>query len=66
VTIEVTGLPYVWVQLDASWHIPGDPHPDARLAHAIADAIASHLLSAGVSPGNNPIKKARLELRLPS
>jgi hypothetical protein len=48
---DEAGLPYVWVQLDASWRIPGDPHPDARAAHAIAVAIADKLRAAGVSPG---------------
>ena len=50
--LDEAGLPYVWVQLDADWHVPGDPHPDARAAHAIAVAIANTLVSAGVSSGN--------------
>jgi len=37
------GLPYVRVQLDASWHVPSDQHPDARGAHAIAAAIAARV-----------------------
>ena len=37
------GLPYVWVQLDSSWRIPGNGHPDARATRAIAVAIADHL-----------------------
>ncbi len=41
--LEVTGLPYVRVQLDPSWHLPGDPHPDARGAQAIATAVAARL-----------------------
>jgi len=56
--LDEAGLPYVWVQLDASWHVPNDGHPDARGAHAIAVAIANQLLSAGVSPGNGSVKKA--------
>src|SRR5437764_2003371 len=63
--LDESGLPYVWVQLDASWRVSGDPHPDARAAHAIAIAIANQLLSAGVSPGNESFKKADLELCLP-
>jgi hypothetical protein len=47
--LDEAGLPYVWVPLDASWHVPWDPHPDARAAHAIAVAIADKLLAAGVS-----------------
>ena len=63
--LDEAGLPYVWVQLDASWRVSGDPHPDARAAHVIAVAIANQLLSAGVSPGNQSFKKADLELCLP-
>lgn len=38
-----TGLPVVRIDLDATWRIPGDGHPDARAAHAIAAAIAMRL-----------------------
>jgi hypothetical protein len=50
--LDEAGVPYVWVQLDASWHVRGDPHPDARAAHAIAIAIADRLRAAGVSLSN--------------
>jgi hypothetical protein len=43
--LEDGGLPYVGVELDASWHVPSDAHPDARGAHAIAAAIAARLRS---------------------
>jgi hypothetical protein len=56
--LDEAGLPYLWVQLDGSWRIPGDPHPDARAAHAIAIAIANQLRSAGVSPVNESFQKA--------
>ena len=56
--LDEAGLPYVWVQLDASWRVTDDGHPDARAAHAIAVAIANQLLSAGVSPGQESFKKA--------
>src|SRR5947207_6570270 len=56
--LDEAGLPYVWVQLDASWRVPDDGHPDARAGHAIAVAIANKLISAGVSPGNESFKKA--------
>ena len=56
--LDEAGLTYVWVELDASWRVPNDGHPDARAAHAIAVAIANQLLSAGVSPGNESFKKA--------
>jgi hypothetical protein len=55
--LDQAGLPYVWVQLDGSWRVPGDPHPDARAAHAIAAAIADKLLAAGVSPGTDSSQK---------
>ena len=38
-----TDLPVVRVELDPSWRIPGDGHPDARAAHAIAVAITTRL-----------------------
>jgi hypothetical protein len=41
--LDDAGLPYVWVDLDPSWHLPGDSHPDSRAAHAMAVAIAARL-----------------------
>jgi len=41
--LDDSGLPVVRVELDGSWRIPGDRHPDARAAHAIAEAIAARL-----------------------
>jgi hypothetical protein len=41
--LDDSGLPVVRVELNASWRIPGDRHPDARAAHAIAEAIAARL-----------------------
>jgi len=41
--LDEPGLPYVRVSLDSSWHVPGDSHPDARAAHAMAVAIAARL-----------------------
>lgn len=41
--LDETGLPYVRVRLDPSWHLPGDSHPDSRAAHAMAVAIAARL-----------------------
>jgi hypothetical protein len=41
--LDETGLPYVWVELDPSWRVPGDSHPDARAAHAMAVAVAARL-----------------------
>jgi hypothetical protein len=42
-TLDEAGLPYVWVELDPSWRIPDDQHPDRRAAHAMAVAIAARL-----------------------
>jgi hypothetical protein len=41
--LDEAGLPYVWVELDPSWRIPVDQHPDRRAAHAMAVAIAARL-----------------------
>jgi len=41
--LDDAGLPYVWVKLDPSWHLPGDSHPDSRAAHAMAVAITTRL-----------------------
>jgi hypothetical protein len=47
-----TGLPVVQVELDGRWRIPGDGHPDARAARAIADEIVNRLeQSASVERG---------------
>jgi len=54
--LDEAGLPYVWVELDASWRVPQDPHPDARAAHAIAVAIANKLRATGFSPGAESFK----------
>ncbi|PWT85425.1 MAG: hypothetical protein C5B58_03085 [Acidobacteria bacterium] len=36
-------VPYVFVEIDSSWRLPWDRHPNARAAHAIASAIATEL-----------------------
>ncbi len=41
--LDDAGLPYVAVTIDPAWHLPGDAHPDARDAHAIALAVAARL-----------------------
>jgi hypothetical protein len=43
--LDEAGLPYVCVELDPSWRVLGDPHPDARGTHAMAVAIATYLQS---------------------
>jgi hypothetical protein len=58
--LDAAGLPYVWVELDANWHVPGDPHPDARAAHAIGVAIANQLRNEISSrSGSPPINEVR-------
>ena len=41
--LDEAGLPYVRVKLDPSWRLPGDSHPDARGAQAIAATVAARL-----------------------
>jgi hypothetical protein len=41
--LDETGLPYLWVEIDAAWRLPWDRHPNSRAAHAIASAIAARL-----------------------
>ena len=41
--LDAGGLPYLHVQLDPSWHLQGDLHPDRRAAEAIAIAVAERL-----------------------
>ena len=43
--LDESGIDYVRVQLDPSWRLKGDLHPDPRAAHAIAVAIAARLRS---------------------
>jgi hypothetical protein len=48
--LDETGLPYVFVKLDANWRLPGNMHPNARAASVIAAAVADRLRSASVLP----------------
>ena len=41
--LDESGVEYVRVLLDPSWHLKGDLHPDSRAAYVIAMAIASKL-----------------------
>jgi hypothetical protein len=41
--LDHSDLPIVRVELNGTWRIAGDGHPDARAAHAIAEAIAARL-----------------------
>jgi hypothetical protein len=44
--LDAPGLPSLLVEIDPAWRVPGDVHPDARAAHAIAAAVASRLTSS--------------------
>ena len=44
--LDGANLPVVRVELNGGWRIPGDGHPDARAAHAIAIAISTRLRPA--------------------
>jgi hypothetical protein len=41
--LDDTALPYLHVELDPSWRLRWNRHPDARAAHAIAVALAARL-----------------------
>lgn len=41
--LDEGGIPYKFVDIDSSWRLPWDRHPNARAAHAIAAAIATDL-----------------------
>jgi hypothetical protein len=41
--LDEPGLPYVLVDIDPAWRVPGDVHPNAPAAHVIAAAVAARL-----------------------
>jgi len=41
--LDEAGIAYVRVELDPSWHLKGDLHPDPRATRAIAMAVAARL-----------------------
>jgi hypothetical protein len=41
--LDEPGVPYVLAEIDPAWRVPGDVHPNARAARAIAAAIAARL-----------------------
>lgn len=41
--LDDAGLPYLFIEIDSSWRLPWDRHPNARAARAIANAIAARL-----------------------
>ena len=48
--LDAAGLPYVQAPLDASWRLPGNLHPDARGARAMAVDVARYLAAHDVGP----------------
>jgi hypothetical protein len=41
--LDEAGLPYVLVEIDPAWRVPGDVHPNARATRVIAAAVAARL-----------------------
>ena len=41
--LDETGLPYLWIEIDAAWRLPWDRHPNPHAAHLIATRIAARL-----------------------
>ena len=41
--VDESGVPFVFVEMDSSWRLPWNRHPDARAARTMADAIAARL-----------------------
>ena len=41
--LDDAGLPYVFIEIDSSWRLPWNRHPNARAARAIAANIAARL-----------------------
>jgi len=59
--LDEAQVPYVFVQLDPSWHIAWDHHPDARAARAIADAIATRLRADRDPASSSTVRVERLQ-----
>src|SRR5262249_692198 len=41
--LDEAAIPYLRIEIDPTWRVPHDRHPDARAAEAIASAIAARL-----------------------
>ncbi|HEX3105191.1 MAG TPA: hypothetical protein VHQ22_12135 [Terriglobales bacterium] len=41
--LDSASIPYVFIDIDSSWRLSWDRHPNARAAHAIATTIANQL-----------------------
>lgn len=49
--LDDASIPYVFVDIDSSWRLPWDRHPNARAARTIASAIANQLRGQITSAG---------------
>jgi hypothetical protein len=47
--LDEAGLPYTLVEINPTWRLPWDQHPDARASHAIASAIMARLQIDGIT-----------------
>jgi hypothetical protein len=63
--LDDANIPYVFVEIDSSWRLPWDRHPNARAAHAIATAIASKLLEPPSVPAQSAFLLLRREDQVP-
>ena len=48
------GVPNVFVEFQSGWRLPGNLHPNARTAAAMATAVADRLRAVTVT-GRNPL-----------
>jgi hypothetical protein len=51
--LDDAGLPYLFVEIDSTWRLPWDRHPNARAAQAIATAIATRLQANNLEHANS-------------
>jgi hypothetical protein len=48
--LDQANIPYIFVDIDSSWRLTWDRHPNAQTAHAIATAIATELQRTACLP----------------
>ncbi|HXD16600.1 MAG TPA: hypothetical protein VN654_06235 [Vicinamibacterales bacterium] len=51
--LDGNGLTYAFVEIDPTWRIPWDRHPDARAARAMADAVVQVVQAAWRAEGTS-------------